>query len=189
LSKLPNFRISCLKRVRDVSVDWNATHVVSLLDPDIQVEDIPKFPDGVEHRCFFFYDEDDSPDGSEFGSHLESVLGYLHAGPLRDASNRLVVHCHAGASRSPALFYILQCQELGPGREHEAFGILLKATVKPWPNRQLVAVADEMLGRDGKMLGPLDAYRLQYPKRIEAYRRLNAKRGIPSKRPLMRALS
>jgi hypothetical protein len=38
------------------------------------------------------------------------------------------------------------------------------------------------------MLAPLDDYRLRYPKRIEAYRGLNAKRGIPSKRSLMQTL-
>jgi hypothetical protein len=103
LSKFPNIRISCLKRIRDVAVEWNATHVVSLLDPDIQVEDIPKFREGVEHQCLFFYDEDDPPEGSDLLGHPESVLTYLHAGPLRDQSSRLIIHCHGGASRSPAL--------------------------------------------------------------------------------------
>lgn len=155
--ELPEIRISSLKRVAEECRQWRATHVVSLLDPDIQAENLPMLSRHVNHDRFFFYDEDESSGGRQLEVRLESILTCLWKDALRQRSNRLIIHCHAGASRSPALLYILLCQAMGNAREEDAFARLLQVTNKPWPNRQMIASADQMLGRDGKMLAPIGA--------------------------------
>jgi predicted protein tyrosine phosphatase len=108
--------------------------------------------------------------------HVSEILGFIDrmladAGPVR-----LYVHCHAGVSRSTATAYMALACRHGPGREQDAFAELLRMTVKPWPNRSLIAHADELLGRRGRLLEPLDAYRAANPRRIDAYRRLHIRR-------------
>jgi predicted protein tyrosine phosphatase len=174
---LPTLRVSCLARVSGVAAEWAATHVVSLLNPGTAAEELPRFATALQHRSFFFLDAENPEDPAEFRRNIHEVLDHTLPIPAQPGS-RLIVHCHAGASRSTALCYVLLAQAFGPGREDEAFRRLLEITEKPWPNRQLAAIADERLGRDGAMLAPLDAYRARHPKRLDAYYRLNEKRGI-----------
>ena len=57
----------------------------------------------------------------------------------------------------------------------DAFRALLRVTSNPWPNRRLVALADDALGAKGRLLAPLDAYREANIDRLEsmmAYHRL-----------------
>jgi predicted protein tyrosine phosphatase len=85
---------------------------------------------------------------------------------------RLLIHCQGGVCRSTAAAYLALALRHGPGQEAAAFGELLLATRKPWPNRRMTELADRILARDGRLLAPLDAYRARYPRRLEAYIRL-----------------
>ncbi len=62
--------------------------------------------------------------------------------------------------------------------EGAAMDELLRITNKPWPNRRLVVLADELMARRGAMVAALDHYRDAHPTRIDAYRRLNDRRGL-----------
>ena len=110
--------------------------------------------------------------------HVGRILGFIDA-MLADARDpvRVYIHCHAGVSRSTATAYLTLARRRGAGREGDAFAELLSLTVKPWPNRSLIAHADTLLGCDGRLLAPLDAYRESYPRRIAAYRRLHLRRA------------
>ena len=88
---------------------------------------------------------------------------------------RLLVHCHAGISRSTASAYIALARDFGTDRAADAFRTLLRVASNPWPNRRLVALADDALGAKGRLLAPLDAYREANIDRLEsmmAYHRL-----------------
>jgi predicted protein tyrosine phosphatase len=110
--------------------------------------------------------------------HVGRILGFID-GMLADARGpvRIYVHCHAGVSRSTATAYLALARRRGAGGEADAFAELLSLTVKPWPNRSLIAHADALLDCGGRLLAPLDAYRESYPRRIEAYRRLHLRRA------------
>ncbi len=97
-----------------------------------------------------------------------------------DRSSRILVHCHAGVSRSTAFAYGLIAHQLGAGREDEAFRALLTITRKPWPNRRIIEILDASLGREGRLLAPLDAMRARHPRRIDAWHRFNERRGLIS---------
>ncbi|WP_407519897.1 tyrosine phosphatase family protein [Methylobacterium oryzisoli] len=87
-------------------------------------------------------------------AHVERFLAFLRAW---DRGRPLVLHCYAGISRSTAAAYIAACA-LHPDRdEAELAQRLRQLSPSATPNRRLVAVADEVLGRDGRMVAAITA--------------------------------
>ena len=81
--------------------------------------------------------------------HVERLLAFLHDW---DRAAPLVIHCYAGVSRSPAAAFIGACA-LSPARcEMEIAQALRLASPHATPNRRLVALADRMLDRKGRMV-------------------------------------
>ena len=69
----------------------------------------------------------------------------------------LLVHCFAGISRSTAAAYILACEFGGPGREGDLARALRAASPTATPNSLMIALADEMLERKGRMTTAIQA--------------------------------
>jgi len=90
-------------------------------------------------------------------AHLERLLAF---GAALEASNvaHLLVHCHAGVSRSTAAAAILMAQH-NPGREADAFLALLDLRPQAWPNTRMVEIADRLLARQGALCEGLADYR------------------------------
>lgn len=72
--------------------------------------------------------------------------------------SKMLVSCHYGASRSPALAYVLLADLLGAGREAEAFR--LAAAIRPVaiPNSLVVRLGDAFLHRGGALIAPLKRF-------------------------------
>ena len=174
-------RVTCLPQAQSVAAEWRARLVVSLLDPDLPRSAHPKIPD-CRHQIFLFHDQERQDATGHFLEMLRPVLE-LVADHLASGDPKLLIHCHAGVSRSTALAYGAISMLLGPGKEKESFESLLEITHKPWPNRRVVECIDDMLGRNGALLAPLDAMRAQFPRRIDHYRRFNRVRGLVSGQP------
>jgi predicted protein tyrosine phosphatase len=173
-------KVTCLPQAQSVAAEWRARLVVSLLDPDLPQSAHPKISD-CRHQIFLFHDQERQDATGHFANTLKPVIE-LVGEHLQGGDPRLLIHCHAGVSRSTALAYGAIGMLLGPGLEEEAFENLLKITRKPWPNRRVVECLDDMLGREGALLAPLDAMRAEFPMRIEHYRRFNWRRGLVSGR-------
>ena len=78
-------------------------------------------------------------------THMERLLGFVAAW---DRRSPLLIHCHAGVSRSTAAAYAAFCA-LNPGLgENE---VAPTAT----PNPRLIALADPALGRGGRMIAAI----------------------------------
>ncbi|NJM00466.1 MAG: hypothetical protein HC924_17530 [Synechococcaceae cyanobacterium SM2_3_2] len=59
----------------------------------------------------------------------------------------LLVHCHAGLSRSPAAALIILTQQLGgAGYEHKALHQLLANYPRIHPNQRMLTLADQQMG-------------------------------------------
>jgi predicted protein tyrosine phosphatase len=69
----------------------------------------------------------------------------------------LLVHCFAGISRSTAAAYILACSFAGPGHETALAAKLRNASPTATPNTLMIALADEMLDRKGRMTAAIQA--------------------------------
>jgi predicted protein tyrosine phosphatase len=135
------------------------SHVLSIIDTH---EPSPAALDdyhGVDHLLIRFDDVVAEYPGFEacVPRHIVEVLDFgerVHAKP----GSHVLIHCHAGVSRSTAAAAILMCQH-APGREEEAFLKLLELRKHGWPNTRMVEFADTLLKRDGALMRGLVVYR------------------------------
>jgi predicted protein tyrosine phosphatase len=70
-------------------------------------------------------------------------------------NSKVLVSCNYGASRSPALAYLFIADQLGPGREAEAFGLMLDIRPDAVPNGLIIRLGDAFLRRQGAVVQPL----------------------------------
>lgn len=171
-------KVSCLRRAADAAREWRASHVLSLLDPELPDTDVPVIAE-ASHRVVRMRDQENAVATQHFPDLVLEVFEAMRPA-AEETSSRILVHCHAGVSRSTAFAYGLIAHQLGAGREDEAFRALLTITRKPWPNRRIIEILDASLGREGRLLAPLDAMRARHPRRIDAWHRFNERRGLIS---------
>ena len=94
---------------------------------------------------------------TEEGATEEDVRGIIQlAEQLRSESGTLLIHCEAGISRSTATALIIYTCWLGPGREDEAMRRVGDQRPFAIPNRRMVALADNLLASDGRLLQARD---------------------------------
>lgn len=168
------FRVSCLPKAAEIAEEWGATHVVSLIDPAIVQEHVPQIR-SAEHIVARLRDQETAEFTGHFPEIIESLFETIRPA-IESPHSRILVHCHAGVSRSTAFCYAMIAHRAGRGMENEAFGAFLSIVNKPWPNRRIIEILDRKWERDGALLKPLDAMRERYPRRILAWDRFNRKR-------------
>jgi predicted protein tyrosine phosphatase len=74
-----------------------------------------------------------------------------------DGRSPMLVHCWAGVSRSTATAYLLACQRNPEASELKIAEALRKASPGATPNPLIVALADDVMGRGGKMVDAVRA--------------------------------
>ena len=80
--------------------------------------------------------------------HIDDLLGFVRAW---DRQSGLLIHCYAGVSRSTAAAFIALCA-LDPATSEAVHASRLReASPTATPNPRLVALADTVLGREGRM--------------------------------------
>jgi predicted protein tyrosine phosphatase len=146
---MPTLHVCPLSRLHDTVAETGASHVVTLINRDTVVER----PPGIEARRHLFLGISDIVDpldghilpGPE---HVDELLAFVRTWE-REAP--LVFHCWAGISRSSAAAYITACA-LAPDRSESMIAEKLReASPTATPNRRLIGVADDVLGRGGRM--------------------------------------
>ena len=80
-------------------------------------------------------------------SHIKRALQF--ADELGDGS--LLIHCHAGVSRSSGIALAIIASGRGKGHEKESVKELEKINPNCTPNKLIVWFSDEILGREGKL--------------------------------------
>ena len=86
-------------------------------------------------------------------AHIAQVLDFVRGW---DRGAPLVIHCYAGVSRSTASAFAVACA-LNPHRDEMAIARQIRAASPiASPNRLIVSLADQALGRQGRMLRALD---------------------------------
>lgn len=150
------------------------SHVLSILDPAWPVPDA--FGSFGEHARLElrFHDiiEDEPGQHAPRLEHIDQILAFgrdLTAEPPEAAS--LLVHCHAGISRSSAAMLLLLAQAR-PAAEADALARAILA-IRPhaWPNLRMVEMGDARLGRGGALVRALPLfYREQIARRPDFVR-------------------
>lgn len=94
---------------------------------------------------------------TEEGASEENVRRIIElADQLRSEGGTLLIHCEAGVSRSTATALIIYAYWLGQGLEDEAMRRVITQRPFAIPNRRMVALADRVLGLDGRLLQARD---------------------------------
>jgi predicted protein tyrosine phosphatase len=146
---MPTLHVSSLSKLHDTVAAVGASHVVTLINVNTVVER----PAGISAERHLFLGMSDivaAMDGHILPGedHVARFLGFMRDW---DRSAPVVIHCWAGISRSTAAAYIAACA-LGPDRDEQEIALRLRAaSPSATPNTRLVAVADEILGRGGRM--------------------------------------
>ncbi|MET0943637.1 MAG: protein-tyrosine phosphatase family protein [Mesorhizobium sp.] len=147
--------VCSLTRLHSTVAATGAGRVVSLLSIGTAVER-PGTVAEADHLLLSMHDiVDEQPDLVPPGRHhVEQLLEFARGW---DRSKPLVVHCFAGISRSTAAAYIIAAA-LDPEREEtELAATLRRASPSATPNSRLIALADGLLGRDGRMISAIAA--------------------------------
>jgi predicted protein tyrosine phosphatase len=131
------------------------SHLITLLDPASMIETPAGLPPGRHLRLAV--NDISEPMEDMILPHAEAVRQILDFGATWDGPDPMLIHCWAGISRSTATAFALAC-ERSPGVDERTIALALRrAAPHAAPNRRIVALADEMLGREGRMVEALDA--------------------------------
>jgi predicted protein tyrosine phosphatase len=147
--------VCSLARLHATVAETGATHIVTLLkDSHLVVR-----PDAIAADRHLILGMDDICEPLEgyvcpAEGHVTDLVGFVRRW-TRTAP--LVVHCYAGISRSTAAAFISACV-LNPQRDEEAIAwSIRRASPSAMPNPRLVALADRLLGRKGRMVAAVEA--------------------------------
>ncbi len=127
----------------------SASHLISLLGPEHMIGTPPSIDPG-KHLQLSMHDiatpmEGYTPPGD---SHVTQLVDFIKSW---DRTAPMVVHCWAGISRSTAAAFTAQCIYHPERDEMELAAELREASPMATPNPLIVANADKLLSRDGRM--------------------------------------
>lgn len=132
------------------------THLLSILDPEATAPPLFGY-DPPRHRLTLrFHDVIlDHPDYVRpQRADMEKVLAFGRTLPEQDPAH-LLVHCHMGISRSTAAATALLLQAHPDLDEDEALAHIHSLRAKAWPNSLMMRHADQLLGREGRLVAAL----------------------------------
>lgn len=162
------------------------SHVLSILDPGFPA--LAVFGAFGEHeRLELRFHDTIEEQGDMIAPRPEDVVRLLRFG--RDllhepaAQAHLLVHCHAGVSRSTAAMILLLAQARPDRPAAEAVAELLRIRPNAWPNLRIVELGDAVLGRNGEVVAAVqEHYRavvLRDPEHGRAMIRCGRGREVP----------
>lgn len=141
--------IAPLSKTSDLLVEAGVTHAMSLLSPGSVFPELAL--DAARHLRLEFHDIAEEREGYQAPSlaQMESILRFVDGW---DQKGAMLIHCWAGVSRSTASAYAAMCQLNPKADEFELAAQLRAASPEATPNPRLIAHADEILGRKGRMV-------------------------------------
>ena len=152
---MPTLHVCPLSRLHHTVAETRASHVITLINVGSAVER-PATILADNHLVIGISDIVEPLDVHVLpdSEHIERLLAFVRAW---GRESPLVFHCWAGISRSTAGAYIAACA-LAPERdEGEIARALRHASPSATPNARLVALADDLLGRGGRMVDAVRA--------------------------------
>jgi predicted protein tyrosine phosphatase len=147
--------------------DASVTHVLSILDPNFpEPADFAQY--GPHKRLTLRFDDVIEPGPRHLPPephHIEALLefGKGLAAAIDDPLGHLLVHCHAGISRSTASMTILLAEARPETAEDTIFEHIREIRPQAWPNSRMIGMADALLNREGRLV---QALRRHYSEQI-----------------------
>ena len=152
---MPRLHVCSLRLIEAEVARTGARSLVTLLSPGTPIE---RPADIAESRHLYIAMSDivEALPGQVRPEmhHLDRLLAFVDAWDRREP---MLIHCYAGVSRSTASAFIAVCR-LSPHRdEAEIAQALRAASPTATPNLRFIALADERLGRSGRMVAAIEA--------------------------------
>jgi predicted protein tyrosine phosphatase len=149
--------------------DVGVSHVLSILDPP--APEPPAFGAYGEHARLELRFDDVIEEQSGFTApdavDVERMLAFGRS--LDDeapGAAHLLVHCHAGISRSSAALTLILAQDRPERPAAAILAEVLQSRDKAWPNLRMIELGDAALGRGGSLIAALPAvYHFQLRRR------------------------
>ncbi|MBP6878510.1 MAG: hypothetical protein KBC34_10845 [Phenylobacterium sp.] len=131
------------------------SHMITLLDAASMIETPAGLP--PDHHLRLSVNDIAEPTEGLILPSADLVHRLLAFGRAWDARTPMIVHCWAGISRSSASAFILACDR-NPGADEHLIAMRMRRAAKhAYPNRKIVALADDILGRRGRMVDAVEA--------------------------------
>jgi predicted protein tyrosine phosphatase len=131
------------------------SHLITLLDP---ADEMPTPEDFPGHRHLRLGMHDIATARPEFTApdemHVRELIAFARTWERKQP---ILIHCWAGISRSTASAFAIACLFSAPGREQAIAQRLRESAPHAQPNPRIVAFADAILERDGRMLDAVNA--------------------------------
>ncbi len=139
-----------LHKVASAVENHRPSHAVSLLGSDHEMPVIPSLAP-ERHLKLSFNDISVPMDGyvPPGQADVETLVTFIEEW---DPASPMLIHCWAGVSRSTAGAFIAQCVLAPDAEELELAKRLRTASPSATPNKLMVAYADDLLGRRGRMV-------------------------------------
>lgn len=146
--------VSPLDLVETTVADARVSHLITLINGEILIDTPPSIGEG-RHLRLSMNDISEPQDGLVVPSenHVADLIRFALAW---DQQAPLLIHCWAGISRSTAGAFISLCALNPNADEHTLARALRRASPTAYPNRRLVALADNVLGRAGRMTAAVE---------------------------------
>ncbi len=148
----------------------NVTHILSILDPGWPEPEALHAFDVHRRLKLHFHDVIEPLPGwiAPERWDLELLLAFgrdLGAIPSETGEEptypHLLVHCHAGVSRSTAAAILILAQRDPARPARDAVGEVIRARPRAWPNLRMIELGDALLGRRGEIVAAVRTlYRL-----------------------------
>lgn len=142
-----------LSKLEETVASTGAEKLLSLLSVGSEMTR-PASISSENHLLLVMHDIAEVRDGMTLPgeAHVRRLLEFARAW---DRKRPLVINCYAGISRSTASAYII-ASALSPSRDERELAQALRwLSPSATPNPRLVAVADAILGREGRMIAAI----------------------------------
>ena len=141
------------------------SHVLSILDPGWPEPEVLRNFDIHRRLRLHFHDVIEPLPGwiapERWDVDLLLAFGRtVAAASSGPAGAHLLVHCHAGVSRSTAAAALILAQAVPERPAHEVFAAIVRIRPRAWPNLRILEFGDDILGRSGDIVAAVpDVYR------------------------------
>lgn len=152
---MPHIIVTPLSRLAETATRSGARDMVTLINMGTPVERPVEITE-ARHLFLGFNDIVEPADGMTPPGidHVHSLIAF---GQKWDRQTPLLVHCYAGISRSTAGAYITALA-LNPELDETLLAQTLRRNApSATPNSRLIALADDILGRKGRMVDAIKA--------------------------------
>jgi len=146
--------VAPLSLVQTTVADAQVSHLVTLINGETAIPTPPSI--GPERHLRLSMNDICEPQPGlvlPCQNHVSDLIDFARDW---DRQAPLLIHCWAGISRSTAAAFISLCALNPEGTEIDLAWTLRRASPTAYPNRLLVALADEALRREGRMIAAVE---------------------------------